>query len=96
MQNPMTHCGDRKKPKRESDLNLLPTGETPSWIWENFPRLVDPFDFILFIYLFIIHMCIQCLGHFSPLPPPPPLPPTPPLPLPPPPRFRQKLFCPYL
>jgi hypothetical protein len=34
----------------------------------------------LFIYLFIIHMCIQCLGHFSPLPPPPPLPPTPPPP----------------
>jgi hypothetical protein len=27
-----------------------------------------------------IHMCIQGLGHFSPLPPPPPLPPTPPPP----------------
>jgi hypothetical protein len=26
---------------------------------------------------FIIHMCIQCLDHFSSLPPPPPLPPTP-------------------
>jgi hypothetical protein len=23
---------------------------------------------------FLIHMCIQCLGHFSLLPPPPPLP----------------------
>jgi hypothetical protein len=23
-----------------------------------------------FFYCFIIHMCIQCLGHFSPLPPP--------------------------
>jgi hypothetical protein len=39
--------------------------------------------FILFTYLFIyfycfiIHMCIQGLGHFSPLLPPPPLPPTP-------------------
>jgi hypothetical protein len=39
--------------------------------------------FLSFFYCFIIHMCIQGLGHFSPLPPPPPLPPTPPLPLPP-------------
>jgi hypothetical protein len=37
----------------------------------------------LFLYYFIIHMCIQGLGHFSPLPPPPPLPLTPPLPSPP-------------
>jgi hypothetical protein len=49
----------------------------------------------IIIYLFI-HMCIQCLGHFSSLPPPPPLL------LPPPPsplhhlNTRQKLFCPYL
>jgi hypothetical protein len=28
-------------------------------------------------FSFIIHMCIQGLVHFSPLPPPPPLPPTP-------------------
>jgi hypothetical protein len=35
-----------------------------------------------FFYCFIIHMCIQGLGHFSPLPPPPPLPATLPLPLP--------------
>jgi hypothetical protein len=28
-------------------------------------------------------MCIQCLGHFSPLPPPPHLPPTLPPPSPP-------------
>jgi hypothetical protein len=51
----------------------------------------------LFIYLFIfIHMCIQGLGHFSPLPPPPPLPPTPPPPSPPHPlNTQQKLFCPY-
>jgi hypothetical protein len=39
-------------------------------------------------------MCIQGLGHFSPLPPPPPLPPTPPPPSPPP-NTQQKLFCPY-
>jgi hypothetical protein len=39
--------------------------------------------FTLFFYCFVIHTCIQGLGHFSPLPPPPPLPPTPPLPLPP-------------
>jgi hypothetical protein len=39
---------------------------------------------IVFIFFnFIIHICIQGLRHFSPLPPPPPLPPTPPLPLPP-------------
>jgi hypothetical protein len=37
----------------------------------------------IFFYYFIIHMCIQGLGHFSLLPPPPPLPPTPPPPSPP-------------
>jgi hypothetical protein len=36
-------------------------------------------------FFFFIHMCIQGLGHFSPLPPPPPLPPTPLSPSPPPP-----------
>jgi hypothetical protein len=35
-----------------------------------------------FPFSFIIHMCIQGLVHFSPLPPPPPLPPTPPPPSP--------------
>jgi hypothetical protein len=36
--------------------------------------------FLFFIfYYFIIHMCIQGLGRFSPLPLPPPLPPTLPL-----------------
>jgi hypothetical protein len=49
-----------------------------------------------FFYCFIIHMCIQGLGHFSPLPPPPPLPPTLPPPSPPHPlNTQQKLFCPY-
>jgi hypothetical protein len=37
----------------------------------------------IFFYCFIVHMCTQGLGHFSPLPPPPPLPPTPPPPSPP-------------
>jgi hypothetical protein len=37
-------------------------------------------EFILFFYCFIIHMCIQGLGHFSPLTPPPPLPHTPSIP----------------
>jgi hypothetical protein len=47
-------------------------------------------------FSFIIYMCIQGLGHFSPLPPPPPLPPTPPPPSPPHPlNTQQKLFCPY-
>jgi hypothetical protein len=39
--------------------------------------------FVFFSFSFIIHMCIQGLVHFSPLPPPPPLPPTPPPPSPP-------------
>jgi hypothetical protein len=34
----------------------------------------------LFFLISFIHMCIQCLGHFSPLPPPLLLPPTPLLP----------------
>jgi hypothetical protein len=38
---------------------------------------------LFFFFSFIIHMCIQGLVHFSPLPPPPPLPPTPPPPSPP-------------
>jgi hypothetical protein len=49
-----------------------------------------------FFYCFIIHMCKQHLGHFSPLPPPSPLPPTPPTPSHPHPlNTWQKLFCPY-
>jgi hypothetical protein len=32
------------------------------------------------LFFIIIHMCIQGLGHFSSLPPPPPLPPTPSIP----------------
>jgi hypothetical protein len=48
-----------------------------------------------FHFSFIIHMCIQGLVYFSPLPPPPPLPPTPPPPAPPL-NTQQKLFCPYL
>jgi hypothetical protein len=38
------------------------------------------FCLFCFVFSFIIHMCIQGLVHFSPLPPPPPLPPTPPPP----------------
>jgi hypothetical protein len=52
---------------------------------------------------YFIHMCIQCLGHFSPLPPPPPLhshpfSPSPAPSLTPPLNLTtwQKLFCPYL
>jgi hypothetical protein len=41
------------------------------------------FFLFFFHFSFIIHMCIQGLVHFSPLPPPPPLPPTPPPPSPP-------------
>jgi hypothetical protein len=47
-----------------------------------FPTL-DKVYFYFFSFSFIIHMCIQGLVHFSPLPPPPPLPPTPPPPSPP-------------
>jgi hypothetical protein len=50
-----------------------------------------------FFFFIIIHMCIQALGNFSPLPPPPPLPPTPPpTSLPHPHNTWQKLFCHYL
>jgi hypothetical protein len=46
------------------------------------PKGIQIYLFI-FHFSFIIHMCIQGLVHFSPLPPPPPLPPTPPPPSPP-------------
>jgi hypothetical protein len=39
----------------------------------------SPFLWWIFLNCFIIHVCIQGLGHFFPLPPPPPLPPTLPL-----------------
>uniref|UniRef100_A0A8C0ZXF9 Probable helicase with zinc finger domain n=1 Tax=Castor canadensis TaxID=51338 RepID=A0A8C0ZXF9_CASCN len=61
-----------------------------TYSWGNFFFFYGafPYTFIYFFFFFhfsfIIHMCIQGLVHFSPLPPPPPLPPTPPLPLPPP------------
>jgi hypothetical protein len=42
--------------------------------------------FFFFLNFYFIHMCIQCLGHFSPLPP---LPLSPPHPL----DTQQKLFC---
>jgi hypothetical protein len=49
-----------------------------------------------FYFFSFIHMCIQCLGHFSPLPPTPshtyPTPPSLPHLL----ATTQKLFCPYL
>jgi hypothetical protein len=47
-------------------------------------EVVGESSVFIFIYLFfIIHMCTQCLGHFSPLPPLAPLPPTVPPPSPP-------------
>jgi hypothetical protein len=53
-------------------------------------------DLVYFFYFYFIHMCIQCLGHFSPLPAPPSLPccslHLPPYPL----ATQQKLFCPDL
>jgi hypothetical protein len=45
-------------------------------------KMEEPEWEILF-FSFFIHMCIQYLGHFSPLLPLPPLPPTPPPPSPP-------------
>jgi hypothetical protein len=60
--------------------------------WFYLPWFLAPFIFLQTTYLhssfffnfnfFIIHMCIQCLGHYSPLPPPSPLPQTLPLPSP--------------
>jgi hypothetical protein len=57
--------------------------------------LLPTCPYFFFHFSFIIHMCIQGLVHFSPLPPPTPLPPTPPPPSPPPLNTQQKLFCPY-
>jgi hypothetical protein len=45
--------------------------------------------FFLKIFYSLIHMCIHCLGHFSPL-----LPCA--LPLPSPPAYRQNVFCSFL
>jgi hypothetical protein len=47
------------------------------------------FFFLSFLDSFI-HMCIHCLGHFSPLHPTPPSPLNLPL------ASRQNLFCPFL
>jgi hypothetical protein len=44
---------------------------------EHTHRCHSPLCFLFFYYS---HMCIQCLGHFSPRAPPPPLPLLPPLP----------------
>jgi hypothetical protein len=61
-------------------------GSTLSWV---IPLISDSCCWMwlipliyLFINFYFIHMCIQCLRHFSTLPPPSPLPPRP-LPLPP-------------
>jgi hypothetical protein len=67
-------------------------------IAQSLTELLWQFVFSSFFFShfsFIIHMCIQGLVHFSPLPPPPPLPPIPPPPAPPL-KTQQKLFCPYL
>jgi hypothetical protein len=43
----------------------------PDLRWFSWNSLqINPLLFFLFIYSFI-HMCIHCLGHFSPLPPSP-------------------------
>jgi hypothetical protein len=85
-----------------SDSTLTTSGIKTT---QHHSQRVPCFYFILFFFhfSFIIHMCIQGLVYFSPLPPPPPLPPTPPPPLPPTPpppapplNTQQKLFCPYL
>jgi hypothetical protein len=44
----------------------------------GFPAMPIVAMFISFFYYSFIHMCIHCLGHFSPLPPPPLSPPHPP------------------
>jgi hypothetical protein len=49
-----------------------------------------------FNFNFFIHMCIKCLGHFSPLPPPPPLPTSVLSLFLPPPGYLAETICPYL
>jgi hypothetical protein len=65
------------------------------WPWEV--RELDPQEpfFLIYFLFFIIHMCIQCLDHFSPCPHPLPYHPLPPLSPPNPLDTRQKLYCPY-
>jgi hypothetical protein len=48
----------------------------------------------IFFFSFIIHMCIQGLGHFSPQPPPLPYHPLRPLLLPPPPQYPAETILP--
>jgi hypothetical protein len=66
-----------------------------AWTW--LPKIITIWDvLLLFFNFYFIHMCIHCLGYFSPLPPAPSLTPLlPPLPL----LIlatRQKLCCSYL
>jgi hypothetical protein len=51
------------------------------------------FYFILLFFSFI-HMCKQCLGHFSPFPPPPSLTLTPPPSFPLPSRYQAETILP--
>jgi hypothetical protein len=55
----------------------VPLGLWSSTVVQSYQQTINLNPSTLnFFYYFIIHMCIQGLGPFSPLPPPPPLPRT--------------------
>jgi hypothetical protein len=63
-------------------FSTVPHVNNPTHYYEDSAKTPS---FFFNFYFFIIHMCIQCLGHFSTLPPHPPLPSILPSPFPPPP-----------
>jgi hypothetical protein len=68
---------------------LLSQQEEFSTLNTSLYPLILFFSFFLF-YCSFIHMCIHCLGHFSPLPPTSTLSPQTPV------ASRYNLFCPYV
>jgi hypothetical protein len=63
----------------------LPVSRVTQYLWlayftyimsQKFICVCCMCQYFLLFFSFIIHMCIQGLGHFSPLPPLPPLPPS--------------------
>jgi hypothetical protein len=51
-------------------FSLKKKNPTPSFLSGRFPLEGVKLFFFFFNFFFIIHMCIQGLGHFFPLPPP--------------------------
>jgi hypothetical protein len=56
----------RSQPPKKLGLQAWATGTLLCFLFLSYV-----FIFYFYFFCFIIHMCIQGLGHFSPLPPPP-------------------------